>query len=211
MTKPIEVRDGARPPREESATLSRETLVGVRAREPRALAGFFEFSFDRVYSLAARLLGDRTAAEDVTQEVFLKVQRKADRIDPDRDPMAWLAVITYNACRDYWRSRKRQPLGRAASLDGEVVGEDRLVGMEPDPETRALNRERDRAVQAAISRLPQEMRTVVLLHDYQDLNHDEIGRVIGASHAAVRKRYSRALARLAEELKDWWEHGPGRT
>ena len=59
--------------------MPREILVRVRGREPEALAEFFEFSFDRIYSLAARLLGNQADAEDVVQEVFLKVHRAADR------------------------------------------------------------------------------------------------------------------------------------
>ncbi len=196
MKKPSEERT--------DAGLPRETLLRVRDRDRDALAELFDYSFDRIYSLAARLLGDRTAAEDATQEVFLKVYRAADRLDPDRDPMAWLTVITYNVVRDIWRTRERKAHGRAVPIDGEVLSEDRLPGREADPETLTLDRERDLAVQAAISRLPEDMRIVVLLHDWHGRGHEEIGRLIGASHAAVRKRYSRALARLAEELKDWW-------
>ena len=196
---------------ERAAGLPRETLVRVRDRDPEALGELFEFSFNRVFSLAARLLGDRTAAEDATQEVFLKVHRAADRLDPDRDPMAWLTVITYNVCRDLWRSRGRRALDRSVPIDGESISEERLPGREPDPESRAIDRERDRAVQAAISRLPEEMRIVVLLHDYHGRGHEEIGRTIGASHAAVRKRYSRALTRLAEDLKEWWDDDSGRA
>ncbi len=189
--------------------LPREVLVAVRARDPEALAAFFEFGFDRVYSLAARLLGDRTTAEDVTQEVFLKVHRAADRIDPDRDPMAWLTVITYNACRDYWRSAKRKPLGRAVPLEGEDGTEERLPTRDPDPEERVLAQENEEAVQAAISRLPEDQRAVVLLHDWSGFGHEEIAEMVGASHAAVRKRYSRALASLAEDLKGWWNDATG--
>jgi len=79
-------------------------LERVRAREPEALAAFFERHFDRVYGLVYRLLGDRTIAEDMTQEVFLKVHRAAHQIDPARDPVPWLVTIAHNACRDLWRS-----------------------------------------------------------------------------------------------------------
>ena len=76
------------------------------------------------------------------------------------------------------------------------------ISKESDPEARLLAGERDRLVQQAILTLPEEIREVVLLRDYQGLSHEEIAEVVGASHAAVRKRYSRALARLAELLKD---------
>src|SRR5262245_15515908 len=67
-------------------SLTRAQLEAVRARDKDALGALFEAYFDRVYGLVRRLLGNVTLAEDVTQEVFLKVHRAAHRIDPDRDP-----------------------------------------------------------------------------------------------------------------------------
>ena len=73
-------------------TPGRDVLDGVRRGDPAAMAEFFEWCFDRVYSLAVRLLGDRTTAQDVTQDVFVKIQQAAGRLDPDRDPMPWVTA-----------------------------------------------------------------------------------------------------------------------
>jgi RNA polymerase sigma-70 factor (ECF subfamily) len=181
-------------------SLPRETLVAVRNGDPRALGEFFEFSFDRVYSLAARLLGDKTAAEDATQEVFIKVQRAAGKLDPDRNPLPWLTVITYNVCRDHLRSRGRQAT-KTVSIDIDPASAERVVSTGPDPEAAALASERSRLVQEALLRLPEDLRAIIILRDYDGMRHEEIAEVVGASHAAVRKRYSRALAKLADELK----------
>ncbi len=105
---------------EAGARLSRETLEAVCRREPDALAVLFEHCFDAVYSLAYRLTGERTVAEDVSQEVFLKVHKAAAQLDPSRDPGPWLTAITYNACREHWRSRGHRLFSRARSLDGET-------------------------------------------------------------------------------------------
>ncbi len=70
---------------EAGTRLSQETLEAVCRREPDALAVMFEHCFDAVYSLAYRLTGERTAAEDVSQEVFLKVHKATARLDPSRD------------------------------------------------------------------------------------------------------------------------------
>ena len=93
-------------------------LEGVRRRDPAALEAFFEAYFDRVFSIVARLLGNRAAAEDATQEVFLKIHRAAHTIDPARDPGPWVATIATNVCRDVWRSSpyrmgRRSKIGRA--------------------------------------------------------------------------------------------------
>jgi RNA polymerase sigma-70 factor, ECF subfamily len=77
-----------------------------------------------------------------------------------------------------------------------------LPSPEATPEEAALRRERARLVQEAILDLPEDLRAVVVLHDYQGLGHEEIAGMTGTTHAATRKRYSRALARLAEALKE---------
>jgi RNA polymerase sigma-70 factor (ECF subfamily) len=182
--------------------LSREVLSAVRRRDPAALSQLYEAHFDRVFALAFRLLGERAAAEDTTQEVFLKVYRAAHRLDPDRDPGPWLTTITYNVCRDHWRSRSHRMSRDSTSVDEHPGLLEALTGGEPSGEERLIDDERDRLVQKAINRLPMDLRAVVVLHEYHGLNHLEIAEVVKASHAAVRKRYSRALEQLGTMLKD---------
>jgi RNA polymerase sigma-70 factor (ECF subfamily) len=182
--------------------LGASQLERVRARDPEALAAFFERYVDRVYGLVYRLLGDRTLAEDMTQEVFLKVHRAADRIDPSRDPAPWLMTIAHNACRDLWRSNAWKLSRRAASLDGDSPLAETLSRGTNDPERDLLAGERERLVQEALLRLPEPLRVAIVLHDYQGMGHDEIAAVTGIHHAAARKRYSRALAALGRLLRD---------
>jgi RNA polymerase sigma-70 factor (ECF subfamily) len=182
--------------------VSRRTLEKVRGRDSQALATLYEYYFERVYGLAFRLMGERAAAEDVTQDVFYKVYRAADQLDPERDPGPWLMTITYNVCRDAWRSRGHKLARRSQSLESTEGLLSVLPSGDPDPEAVTLRHEREGMVQAAILDLPEPLRAVVLLRDYRGLTHEEIAEVVGASHEAVRKRYSRALARLAQSLKD---------
>jgi len=182
----------------------RAVLEGVRAGRPEALAEFFEAAFADVYGLAFRLLGDPTGAEDVTQEVFLRVQRAAATLDVSRDPRPWLRTITANLCRDLWRS-----FGHRVGRQAVPVDEDPEVGVllpdgGPAPDDALLKAERDERVQDALAALPYELREVVLLRDWEGLDHAAVARQVGASEVAVRKRYSRALARLGELLRDVW-------
>jgi RNA polymerase sigma-70 factor (ECF subfamily) len=193
----VAIRSGPRAPDAEV----RAELERVRARDPQALAMFFERHFDRVYGLVYRLLGDRTLAEDMVQEVFLKVHRAAHRIDPARDPVPWLMTIAHNACRDLWRSNAWKLTRRAASLDGDSPLAETLSRGTNDPERDALSSERERLVQEALLRLPEPLRVAIVMHDYQGLGHDEIAAITGVNHAAVRKRYSRALTALGQLLK----------
>ena len=180
---------------------ARDELERVRAGEPEALGAFFERYFDHVFGLVYRLLGERSLAEDVTQEVFLKVHRAVHRLDVTRDPAPWLTAIAYNACRDLWRSSNYRVGRRSATLDDPAIGV-QLASRAADPERQLLAAERERLVQEAISRLPEPLRTAVVLYDYQGLSHQEVARLTGINHAAARKRYSRALASLGSMLKE---------
>jgi RNA polymerase sigma factor (sigma-70 family) len=188
--------EGRRPPP------PRHVLERARDGDREALGVFFDHYFDLVFGLVLRLLGDRAAAEDVTQEVFYKVQRAIGRLDPARDPAAWLTAIAYNACRDVWRSGAYRLGRRSGSIDADPVVAAKLESGGGTPESDAIAHERERAVQAAILALPEPLRAVVLMHDYQGLDHLEIAEVLGVEHAAARKRYSRALAALAKLLKE---------
>jgi RNA polymerase sigma-70 factor (ECF subfamily) len=176
-------------------------LARVRARDPEALAAFFEAYFDRVYGLVFRLVGDRAQAEDVTGDVFLKVHRAIDRLDPGKDPMPWLATIAANACRDLWRSGAERMRRAAVPVDDPLVRE-RLTDGANQPEHEAIAHEREQAVRAAIDGLPDDLRESVLLYDYAGLSHEAIAAALGITHDAARKRHSRALTALGRALGD---------
>ena len=179
--------------------LDRATLERVRARDPDALALFFERYFDRVYALVHRMLGDKERAEDAAADVFLKVARSVDRLDPSRDPMPWLATIAANACRDLWRSGADRMRRASIELDDPAL---KLSSGRNDPEADALRDERERAVRAAVDALPDDLRESVLLYDYAGMSHEDIARTLGVTHDAARKRHSRALAALGKALGD---------
>jgi RNA polymerase sigma-70 factor (ECF subfamily) len=176
-------------------------LEAVRRRDPEALGEFFEFYFDRLYNVAYRMVGDHARAEDILQEVFLKVHRAANQLDPARDPGPWLTTLTRNACRERWRSAGRRVDRHARSLDNDANFHETLPAEGDDPEDQTLQSERGRAVATALMKLPGTLREVVVLRDFHGMAHDEIADVVGARSSTVRKRYSRALGELRTHLK----------
>lgn len=177
-----------------------DTLEGVRRKDPQALASFFDAAFPYVYSLAYRLMGQHEAAEDVTQDVFVKVYQAADRLQADRHPKPWLTTITYNTCRDAARRRAARP---EALENGALIG--RLPGEASTPEEELLRKEREMLVEKALLQLDEESRAAVILHDYCGTAHEDIAEMMELSHAAARKRYSRAVKRLVEIIKGMQE------
>ncbi len=177
-------------------------LERVRARDPKALEAFFDRYFDRIFSLAYRLTGDRTIAEDAAQDVFLKVHRALDRLDPSRDPYPWLVTIATNVCRDLWRSGAYRMGRRAIPLQDQDGNEYELPSGGESPEAELLRTEREQQVQLALAKLPEGLREAVVLHAYEGMGHDEIAVAFGIQPAAQRKRYSRGLAALAVLLKE---------
>jgi RNA polymerase sigma-70 factor (ECF subfamily) len=175
----------------------------VQARDPEALGRLFERHFDRLFALAHRLTGSHAAAEDVVQEAFLRLHRSAGRLDPARDPGAWLTTIVVNLCRDRWRSGAHRIERRSAPLDAAALGGALPSAPASDePEAVLLRSERERLVHEALLELPPDLREVVVLRDWQGLGHEEIAALCGISHAAARKRYSRGLERLGALLEE---------
>jgi RNA polymerase sigma-70 factor (ECF subfamily) len=177
------------------AWADRDLLEGVRRRDADALGRFFDAAFPYVYNLAYRLVGNREAAEDIAQEVFLKVHRAADRIDPARNARPWVTTITYNAVRDAARRTSARP---EDATDPATIGERARAQGTPDDELR--RKQSGELVERALLALDETQRTIVLLFDFCGVSHAEIAEIVGASHDAVRKRYSRALKQMWEYI-----------
>jgi RNA polymerase sigma-70 factor (ECF subfamily) len=181
--------------------IDRSIVERVRRREREALGQFFEHYFDRVFGLALRLLGQRMAAQDATQEVFFKALRASEQLDPERDPAPWLITITLNTCRSFWRSSTHRMAKRSVPLGPGTDPHLEIPDASRNPAELAAASEREMIVQEAIQTLHEKSREVIILRDYQGLDHKEISRILGMTQDAVRKRYSRALAELARLLK----------
>ena len=173
----------------------------VRAGDPEALGEFFDHYFPRIFATVHRLVGQRAIAEDVTQDVFLRLQRTIRRVDGSRDLAPWLFTVCVNACRDHWRSRWWRMAKQSVSISDHAIASS-LLSHEPDPIESVLVQERKSRVNAALQRLPDALREAVVLHDCDGLGHAQIASIAGISHAAARKRHSRALRILADLLRE---------
>ncbi|MGL3201133.1 MULTISPECIES: sigma-70 family RNA polymerase sigma factor [Curtobacterium] len=145
-----------------------------------------------VHTLALRALRDPMAAEDVTQQVFVKAWRRARSFDPGRGPLgAWLVGITRNCIADAFAERARH----APTADPTVVEETVVAPESPfDLAERAL-------VAGELDRLDEEPRRVMRLAFYEDLSHREIAERLQIPLGTVKSHIHRSLARLRTRLE----------
>ena len=178
--------------------LDADILEGCRRGDPSAQRAVFERYRDRVFSIALHFLkGEHAAAQDVTQEVFVKVFRAAPSFRQDARLSTWLYRIVTNACLDELRRRKRLLL--FGNLPPAI--HPTAPAAEPhDPDTD---------VTQAVRRLSPRLRIAVLLRYYDDLSYDEIAQALGVTAGTVASRLSRAHAILARNLAHLRSTGSG--
>lgn len=149
---------------------------------------------DRVYRLAYRLTGNRPDAEDLTQEVFVRVFRSLSSYTPGTFE-GWLHRITTNLFLD--QARRKQRI-RFDALSDERA--DRLSSPTPAPETAYADRTFDDDVERALATLPPDFRVAVVLCDVEGLTYEEIAAILGAKLGTVRSRIHRGRAMLRTAL-----------
>ncbi len=157
---------------------------------------------DRVFSLAARILGDEDVADDVTQNTFLSAFLNLPRFR-NGSFRSWLFRIATNLCYDVHRRHKRHPV---LSIEDKDLAEEKLLplydfsGSSVFPETAVEGLELKRAVQHAINQLDEDQRTVVVLVDIQEFDYQETAQILGIPMGTVKSRLSRARLRLTQLL-----------
>jgi len=163
---------------------------------------FYELYFERIHGYVRRMVGDEAQAEDVTQEVFVHLQRAIPTYDSSRELAPWVFTIATNKVRDLWRSQRHQHDSRTSSLDdGDDDGRamqlaDGRAGALPQLEDAEMRAQ----LSAAVDALPAGLRAAFVLRWHEELEFDEIGRILERNEAAARKRYSRALSELRRTL-----------
>lgn len=183
-----------------------QLLDRLREGDELAFAQVFHLYKDMVYTLALKLLTDKSESLDITQEVFLTLFRKIDSFRGDCSLKTWLYRVTVNhvAGRNrWWRRRFRRntisldlPLEeRPASLD--------LSEPHPSPARECQSHELREAIEAGLRRLPFDQRVAAVLRDVEGLSYEEIAAVTGAGLGTVKSRISRAREQLRIVLEQF--------
>jgi len=152
----------------------------------------------------ARYVGDPNEALDLAQETFVRVYQNRRSYRPNAKFSSWLFTIASNLCRNYIRWEHRHPtvaLAHDEDDDGPTDATDTFPSPDCSPSDLAERRDLARCVQESIQSLPHDLKTVVLLFEYEDLSYEEIAGVLSCSPKAVETRLYRARKILKEKLQ----------
>ena len=182
-------------------------VLGIGGSDDRRFEATALPYLDVVYDSALRLTGEPAAAQDLTQETFLRAYRSFASFRPGSNCRAWLLRIAYNTfCTEY---RRRGRLPEAQPLEDGSDPLDQLATGESDPEEAVLRLLDHEALHRALTQLPEGFRMAVVLVDIHGLSCAEAAEVMGTPRGTVLSRLHRARARLRALLVP--ELRPGRT
>jgi len=179
-----------------------QDMSRLTAGHESALNSLMERHAGKLFNYLVRCLQNEDDAADAAQETFVKVYQHRARFDPDQRFSTWLYSIAANLVKDRYRWRSRHP---QVSLDAEndATGDsfrDSLPGNDPLPHERVQTAERSETIRRAVTALPEELRQPLILAEYEERSHAEIGSILGCSAKAVETRIYRARQQLRVSL-----------
>ncbi len=180
----------------------RDLIRRAKEGDRRAFGDLVRRYQRKVYALCFRLGGSHDAADDLTQEAFIKAYQAIATFDESFPFQAWIFRIASNNALNYIKRQKFQVSGEEGGLvlDAQVSSRS-----EDDPHQNLNQQEIDARYQAAINHLPEEFRVVFVLRMHEELSYEEIAARMKTSVGTVMSRLHRARQRLAAELKDLLE------
>jgi len=160
----------------------------------------------RIYNLCYRFTNSPDNAEDLTQEVFIKVYRTLASYDVEKGAFTtWVTTLTRNLLVDHFRRSRMDRLtesidaGRTEEDDSVSLSE-RLPDRGPSPADRLASQETQKMVQRALARISPDLREAVILRDLQDMDYKEISKVLRVPEGTVKSRINRGRTELARLL-----------
>ncbi len=176
-------------------------MIGIwtLTAEDHDIAHLLLGELDALYRTARYLTGDAHVAEDIVQDVVVKVLKHRAKVRPGSSARAWLFAILRNTVIDYFRRQGRQ--FRTIGLDDLSESNDPLLYDAVD--AQVLNSVLDAEIEEALNRLPEEMRLAVLLADVEGLSYKEIAEVLQWPPGTVMSRLYRGRQKLRQYLREY--------
>lgn len=155
----------------------------------------------RIFSLVSRFVRDPDEVQDVVQEAFIKAYRAIGGFRGESAFYTWLYRIAANTAKNHLVSRARRPPGADLDVeDAEQLDAAWALRDVEDPESLLMTEQLREAVEAAIRRLPEDLRTALMLREFEGLSYEEIAEVMGCPVGTVRSRIFRAREAVDDEI-----------
>jgi RNA polymerase sigma-70 factor, ECF subfamily len=183
----LAMAEAARSPEEPRKGIEAATLEAAKTGDLAAFEMLMRQYERLVLVTALRLMGNLPDAQDVSQEVFLKLYRNLPKVDAAQSIAGWLYRVTVNAGRDL--QRRKRPEWSVELAEDLPAG-----GM--DPQQAATGAERRRVLEMSLRMLPEKERAALVLRDLEGLSTEEVARVLGSSEATVRSQISKARVKV---------------
>lgn len=193
---------GEAKPGDDDSAIDLELVRRVQRGEKRAFDLLVSKYQVRVAKLVGRLVSDRSEAQDVTQEAFIKAYRALPNFRGDSAFYTWLYRIAVNSAKNHLVARSRRPPTDDVDItDGDVEAAGVVMADMATPESYAVRDQLQSALGRALAELPEDLRTALTLCEMEGLSYDEIARVLDCPIGTVRSRIFRARRALDAKLK----------
>jgi len=168
---------------------------------------------NRIFNSAYHLIGNKEEAEEVAQDTFVKVHQGIDNFREDASFGAWVFRISHNLCMDILRNRKKRVAIQTIPLlartgeetDGDYeAGVDDIADMTLEPAQVLDLKEESEIIEFSLKSLPEAQRAVLILHDLEGFQYQQIAEIIGASIGTVRSRLHYGRIKLKEMLDAYY-------
>jgi RNA polymerase sigma-70 factor, ECF subfamily len=175
-------------------TLIQRCLNGDQAAWDRIVAQYWR----KVFNVAYKFVGKHDEAEDLTQDIFLKIFKSLDTFDRRANFQTWLISVSRNLCIDHYRSvrKERETIDRA--VDPSELSP---VAKEAGPVAALEQRDRVALLRRALGALPETLRTAVVMRDIQELSYQEIADRLRLPEGTVKSRINRGRTELARQIR----------
>ena len=190
-----------------NGTDEKSLVERCRQGEDEAWRELVDLFGQKIYSVAYHFTLKREDAEELAQEIFLKIFENLHRYDGSFPLVAWIVSLSRNLCIDRYRRRKREKSFRFVTDDAVAP----MLRSKDDPAADALKNERTKILFSALAEIPEDLAEILVLRDLDGLAYEEIGLALSLPDGTVKSRLFRARTEVARKIRERQETRPGGT
>jgi len=190
-----------------TGTDEKSLVARCRQGEDEAWRELVDAFGQKIYSVAYHFTLKREDAEELAQEIFLRIFENLHRYDGSFPLVAWIVSLSRNLCIDRYRRKKREKSFRFVSDDAVAP----MLTSQDDPADNALKKERTKILFSALAEIPEDLAEILVLRDLDGLAYDEIGQALALPDGTVKSRLFRARTEVAKKIRERQETRSGGT